>query len=539
MLSGFFCACLLLLLLAVPAAHAQCVNRICRTQACLAKEYQNGKCANGTNVCCDRQCALGAVKQECGTDKGCFLQNVREITTPVAQQLSTCTRSVVATTTACSTNCANCVASWGQWSACSLSCGDAALGTQSRARVVTTARQGKGLACPIPASQQRAGCEPALPPCPVPCVIGSWSDWSACSGTCAPSQHKRVRTLVDAMFGAPACPAAFEVELCANQPTCEGSVMQTPFPTPPPPAETPMPTPAPSQAAEATVVVFASNLAAQFASPHPQSAAMPFELGEFLAVQSAVAGVPFFTATPSSIGCQTDAGGNAGLIKAPNGFRFEFKTRRAFARIVLAGFVDGATARLVGFDRGGRRRGGEYAIELLSGDSSLTNDGGFDTWELYPNGATEFGLQTFEVFSAIASLPTTTGGGTGGAADSTASANDTSTDDTAGEFVPSGDANDSSSTTTIIIVVCVVAVLLILAAVFGVWFMRKRNSDSDDMAASTFDPQPYRWSDRDVFANPTSLDGDQQQGGHVQYSNIPHNNYSEFNSRNVGEIQEQ
>lgn len=435
------------------------------------------------------------------------------------------------TTTPCSTNCANCVANWGAWSACSLSCGDAMLGTQSRVRVITTAQLGKGKPCSIPASDQRSGCLPVLPPCPVPCVIGMWSDWSACSGTCAPSQRKRVRTLVDAMFGAPACPPSFEIEMCANQSMCEGTILQTPFPTPPP-LETLMPSPMPQLAA--TVQVFASDLAAQFRDgDHPQAATLPFELGRCLPVRAASseAGASFFTASSASIGCQADGSGHAGLVKAPNGIRFEFKTRRAFSRIVLAGFVEGNSARLVGFDRSlGRRRAGEFEIVLVSSDSSLTNDGGFDTWELYPNDSAELGLQEFEIFSAIASLPTTTTALEGA---TNSNSGTPSVTDPIFEFEPSGEANDM---VLIIVIVCVVVVLLILAAVFAVWFIRKRQSENDLSSTSFGDPEPYQYSSSSARIVQQAPGGTLPVGlepvGNIQYSNIPHN-YTEFDGSNI------
>jgi hypothetical protein len=48
---------------------------------------------------------------------------------------------------------------------------------------------------------------PTLPPCPVPCVVTPWSDWSACGGTCAPALRQRVRNIVSReMFGGMTCP---------------------------------------------------------------------------------------------------------------------------------------------------------------------------------------------------------------------------------------------------------------------------------------------------------------------------------------------
>lgn len=72
------------------------------------------------------------------------------------------------------------------------------------------------------------------PPCPVPCLVTSWSDWSACSSSCGSTFRQRVRTIYrDPLHGAPPCPPILEAESC-DTPDCPTTPSPTPGPTPAP-----------------------------------------------------------------------------------------------------------------------------------------------------------------------------------------------------------------------------------------------------------------------------------------------------------------
>ena len=72
----------------------------------------------------------------------------------------------------------NCIVSdWTAWSDCSLSCGR---GSTTRSRVVTTAVQGSGQACP--ALTDSTFC--ATAECPVDCVVTAFREWNGCSVSC-------------------------------------------------------------------------------------------------------------------------------------------------------------------------------------------------------------------------------------------------------------------------------------------------------------------------------------------------------------------
>jgi hypothetical protein len=151
------------------------------------------------------------------------------------------------TSTPCETaSCADCKFQWAEWGQCSMSCGQG--GRQIRTRSQTQGAIGQGK-CNL--SQEDRQCMPAPPPCPVPCMVTAWSEWSACGGTCAPALRQRVRDIfAREMFGGMTCPNVQESDQCfALLPLCVDATLppattSTRF-IPPTPRPTPSPTPAP------------------------------------------------------------------------------------------------------------------------------------------------------------------------------------------------------------------------------------------------------------------------------------------------------
>jgi hypothetical protein len=109
-------------------------------------------------------------------------------------------------TNACPIHCS--VTAWGNWTACSLSCGS---GTYSRERAVVAGAQHGGEVCPAlfetdPCNQQA---------CPVDCALDAWGTWSECSATCEAGAMLRTREkLTPAAHGGTACGELDETMQC-------------------------------------------------------------------------------------------------------------------------------------------------------------------------------------------------------------------------------------------------------------------------------------------------------------------------------------
>eukprot|EP01012_Entosiphon_sulcatum_P049575 TRINITY_DN6820_c0_g1_i6.p1 TRINITY_DN6820_c0_g1~~TRINITY_DN6820_c0_g1_i6.p1 ORF type:complete len:7637 (+),score=112.47 TRINITY_DN6820_c0_g1_i6:5459-28369(+) len=102
---------------------------------------------------------------------------------------------------------------WGEWSACSVNCGN---GTRTRIRRVKVAAASGGQSCSGPLEQTES-C--TLAPCPVDCQVGPWSSWTTCSAPCDSGSQIRSRLIASpAQHGGTACPVLFELQPCNTQP---------------------------------------------------------------------------------------------------------------------------------------------------------------------------------------------------------------------------------------------------------------------------------------------------------------------------------
>ena len=105
------------------------------------------------------------------------------------------------------------VSSFGDWSACSKSCGTSGITRRSRHIMVQVETGGAG----CPSLEQTKSCNTHV--CPVDCVVGAFSEWSSCTKTCGTGFHTRKRTASTATAaGGAACPLLTDVRQCATGP---------------------------------------------------------------------------------------------------------------------------------------------------------------------------------------------------------------------------------------------------------------------------------------------------------------------------------
>jgi Spondin-like TSP1 domain/Thrombospondin type 1 domain len=113
----------------------------------------------------------------------------------------------------CAINCE--LSEWSDWSACSKACGP---GTKTRTRVIKTAAAHGGQDCSMDAMSETVPCQER--PCPVPCKLTEWQDWSECSTECGPGVQTRARSIeTPALNGGTECETPMaEVKECQKKP---------------------------------------------------------------------------------------------------------------------------------------------------------------------------------------------------------------------------------------------------------------------------------------------------------------------------------
>ena len=152
---------------------------------------------NGT-----RACATAPCPNECNATKICNVcDNCCKEYIPDGATCDLCVKEN------CPVDCK--VAAFGNWSACSTSCG---AGTRLRARNVTVPTRYKGKPCP--ALNESSACPAPRPPCPVPCQLSAWSAWGNCSRACDTGVQRRNRTVVAAPQFNGTCAALNDTRPC-------------------------------------------------------------------------------------------------------------------------------------------------------------------------------------------------------------------------------------------------------------------------------------------------------------------------------------
>jgi hypothetical protein len=106
---------------------------------------------------------------------------------------------------------------WGEWSPCSASCGT--LGTHFKVRKIVSFSKTGEYTCPSLSRVRQCN----VKPCPVDCSVGKFSEWTACSKSCAdangPGERLRSRPIIRAtQYGGKACPTADVQKACNTKP---------------------------------------------------------------------------------------------------------------------------------------------------------------------------------------------------------------------------------------------------------------------------------------------------------------------------------
>ena len=106
----------------------------------------------------------------------------------------------------CVIDCA--VSAWAAWASCSATCGT---GTTRRARSVAAIPSPGGKPCPI--REESKACDAGA--CPSNCKVSAWGDWGACTLSCGSGEHTRHRTVTDTpQNGGFSCPVLVEAQQC-------------------------------------------------------------------------------------------------------------------------------------------------------------------------------------------------------------------------------------------------------------------------------------------------------------------------------------
>lgn len=104
------------------------------------------------------------------------------------------------------------VSAWSSWSNCSRACGG---GTDTRTRTVTVEPRNGGTACPALSESKSCNTQP----CPIECRVGNWSAWSACDRVCGGGVERAERNVtVEPRFDGAACPELNRSRSCNSQP---------------------------------------------------------------------------------------------------------------------------------------------------------------------------------------------------------------------------------------------------------------------------------------------------------------------------------
>eukprot|EP01004_Peranema_trichophorum_P003198 NODE_21_length_5193_cov_112.595266_g17_i0.p1 GENE.NODE_21_length_5193_cov_112.595266_g17_i0~~NODE_21_length_5193_cov_112.595266_g17_i0.p1 ORF type:complete len:1676 (-),score=495.00 NODE_21_length_5193_cov_112.595266_g17_i0:119-5146(-) len=155
----------------------------------------------------------------CGTGSQYRTRTITKAPQYGGRECASTVENQVCSTTNCPVDCV--VSDWSEWSICDHTCGG---GTQSRSRVITTPVRYGGRVCPALVETQACN----IQECPIDCVVSSWGDWSVCTKTCGGGSQTRERTITtETQFGGLPCPDTAETVACNIRPCPVDCVLST------------------------------------------------------------------------------------------------------------------------------------------------------------------------------------------------------------------------------------------------------------------------------------------------------------------------
>ncbi|KAH3711312.1 hypothetical protein DPMN_070817 [Dreissena polymorpha] len=115
------------------------------------------------------------------------------------------------------------VTQWTEWDQCTATCGKQYI---TRSRMIKQQPENGGKKCPKKLSRRRK-CR-GLKKCPRDCKVSGWGDWGACSATCGPEavKERSRKVIMSPKFDGMDCPSLVERQSCQLAPCSDSKVMK-------------------------------------------------------------------------------------------------------------------------------------------------------------------------------------------------------------------------------------------------------------------------------------------------------------------------